>query len=118
MNDHYDPNDQGATLSQPEAWILMSLFESPKHGYAIAKDVGDRSEGTVRLSAATLYGNIHRMLEAGLIERDGDQDHEISPGVRRKRYRVSGLGARAIKEHARLQQKVARLIPGLLGSAG
>ena len=113
-----DNNDQSPVLSPPEYWILLSLFESPKHGYAIAKDVGDRSEGTMRLSAATLYGNIHRMLEGGLIERDGDQDHEISPGVRRKRYRVSGLGALAIKEHVRLQQKVTRLIPGLLGSAG
>jgi len=116
MNDQ-NPNS-GAALSPPESWILTSLFESPKHGYAIAKQVGELSEGQVRLSAATLYGNIHRMLEAGLIERDGDGEHEVEPGLRRKRYRVSGLGARAIKEHARLQQKVAQLIPGLSGSTG
>ena len=110
--------NSGAGLSPQEMWILASLMQGPKHGYAIAKQVGELSESRIRLSAATLYGNIHRMLETGFIERDSDQEYEIEPGVPRKRYRVTGVGVRALKEYVRLQQKVVQLIPGLSGSAG
>ena len=102
----------GALLSTQEMWILASLAESPKHGYAIAKQVKELTEGQIGLSAATLYGNIHRMLESGLIERV--DEYEIEPGKTRKRYKATGLGEMAIRDHSRLMRKADALIPNLL----
>ena len=104
--------NSGAGISSQEMYILASLMDGPKHGYAIAKQVEDISENRLHLRAATLYGNIHRMLESGLIERD-EEEFEIEPGVPRKRYRITGDGVLALEDHARLQYKVMQLIPGL-----
>ena len=100
-----------ADLTKQEFWILSSLVAAPKHGYAIAKQVQEVSDGSVKLSAGTLYENIHRMLEAGLILRD--DEFEIEPGVRRKRYRASGAGARILNEHFQLMQRASSLVPKL-----
>ena len=106
-----------ADLTKQEFWILTSLVAGPKHGYAIAKQVQDVSDGAVKLSAGTLYENIHRMLEAGLLQRD--DEFEIEPGVRRKRYRASGAGARILKEYFALTQRASKLVPGLsVGRSG
>ena len=102
----------GALLSPQEMWILSSLAESPKHGYAIAKQVEELTEGQISLSAATLYGNIHRMLESGLIERV--DEYEIQAGKTRKRYKATGLGEKVLRDHARIMRKADALIPHLL----
>jgi len=95
-------------LSQPEFFILASLMASPKHGYAISKHVVEISEGKVRFSAATLYENIAKLLDAGYIERDGERDIEL--GERRKFYRATGAGAHAVDETWLLLQQAGRLV--------
>jgi DNA-binding PadR family transcriptional regulator len=42
--------------------VLLSLADGEKHGYAILKEVGERTAGTVNLSTGTLYGIIKRLL--------------------------------------------------------
>lgn len=86
----------GLPLTEQELLIMSSLMASPKHGYAISKHVLEISEGKVRFSAATLYENIARLLDAGYIERA--EEKEIAPGERRKTYRVTGAGAHVLDE--------------------
>lgn len=95
-------------LSPQEFWILTSLIDGSKHGYAIAKQVSELTDDKVILSAATLYDNLSRMLEAGLIEREGEKD--VEPGKRRKVYRISGLGAKAVEEQWKLLEKARRIV--------
>lgn len=59
-------------LREPTFFILLSLSPSPKHGYAILKEVEALSEGQVRLSTGTLYGAIKRLLDDGWIRRVDD----------------------------------------------
>ena len=59
-------------LREPTLFILLSLSPSPKHGYAILKEVEALSEGRVRLSTGTLYGAIKRLLDDGWICRADD----------------------------------------------
>ena len=59
-------------LREPTFFILLSLSPSPKHGYAILKEVEALSEGRVRLSTGTLYGAIKRLLDDGWIRRVDD----------------------------------------------
>jgi DNA-binding PadR family transcriptional regulator len=80
-----------APLTETSFLILLSLFSSPKHGYAIIKEVEKMSEGRVTLAAGTLYTALRRMLEDQWIERVEDPD-QLSEGRERKLYRLSGAG--------------------------
>ena len=54
-------------LTPPLFHVLISLADGDRHGYAILKDVEDRTGGAVRLSTGTLYGIIKRLLADGWI---------------------------------------------------
>jgi DNA-binding PadR family transcriptional regulator len=89
-------------LREPTFYILLSLAEGEKHGYAIIKDVGFLSQGKVRLSTGTLYEGLARMLEQGLIERvpDVNGENQVTqshPGKPRKAYQLTGLGKQVLK---------------------
>jgi DNA-binding PadR family transcriptional regulator len=76
--------------------ILLSLADERqgRHGYAVARDVEESTEGQIRMGPGTLYGSIQRMLDAALIEerhgRPSDEDE------RRRYYRVTPLGRRVL----------------------
>jgi DNA-binding PadR family transcriptional regulator len=94
-------------LREPTFFILLSLSPSPKHGYAILKEVESLSEGRVKLSTGTLYGAIKRLLDQGWIRR---VDDPIPNGTDRERksYDLTELGRRALNaEIARLQKLVS-----------
>ena len=57
--DRHEPPSEAVFL------ILTSLAGEPRHGYALLKDIEALSDGRVRLSTGTLYGALHRLLEAG-----------------------------------------------------
>src|SRR5438046_10690046 len=61
-------------LSEPVLFILISLAEKPRHGYALIKDIESISGGRVRLSTGTLFGAIRRLLEDDWIERFEQDD--------------------------------------------
>ena len=88
-------------VTEPVLLILISLAESPRHGYALLKDIEAMSAGRVRLSTGTLYGALRRLLENGWIER-----FETPDTSRDKRsYRLTAQGQRVLGiEFDRLKQ--------------
>jgi DNA-binding PadR family transcriptional regulator len=75
-------------LGEPVLWILLSLSEQSRHGYALIKDIEAASEGRVRLSTGTLYGAIRRLLEDSWIE-----PVELADKSRDKQaYKLTALG--------------------------
>ncbi len=82
-------------LREPTFFILLSLSPSPKHGYAILKEVEALSEGRVRLGTGTLYGAIKRLLDDGWIRR---VDDPLSDDTKRERkaYALTKRGRRAL----------------------
>jgi DNA-binding PadR family transcriptional regulator len=96
--------------------VLAALAEGDRHGYAIIKQVAERTAGEVELSTGTLYGIIKRLLSEGLIALSraphGDEDDE-----RRRYYRLTLHGREvAVAEARRLEKAVAlaratRLLP-------
>jgi Transcriptional regulator PadR-like family len=48
--------------------ILASLADADRHGYAIKKDVAERSAGDARLGSTTLYRILGHLLDEGPIE--------------------------------------------------
>lgn len=88
--------------------VLLALADEERHGYAIKKEVEERTGGRVRMGPGTLYGTIKRLLRAGLIEElDERPDPEIDD-ERRRYYRLTGLGRTvAAAEAERLASLVA-----------
>jgi DNA-binding PadR family transcriptional regulator len=115
-------------LREPTFYILLSLSAGSKHGYAIIKDVGGLSNGSVRLSTGTLYEALARLLDQSLIERviisDSTKEPLLRgqnhPGRPRKTYQLTQRGRRLLRmETNRLQAMIAaanqRLGPELTG---
>ena len=91
-------------LTESTYFILLSLSPSPKHGYAIMKDVRELSKSRVRLSTGTLYGALKRLLNQGWIIRLDDANSKDTTRDR-KVYKLSERGRRALKDEiARLNE--------------
>ena len=79
-------------FAEPSLYILVSLSDGPKHGYAIMTDV---EAGTGRpMGPGTLYAALARLEERGLIEA-------LTPVDRRRPYRLTGVGATVLAEQLR-----------------
>ena len=57
-----------AALTPAVFEILLSLAGGERHGYAILRDVEERTGGSVVLHAGTLYRALGRMVDDGWIE--------------------------------------------------
>ncbi len=75
-------------LAGPSLYVLVSLSEGPKHGYAIMTDVETLSG--LPLGPGTLYGVLDRLQRRGLIEPLPAED-------RRRPYRLTGTGRAALE---------------------
>lgn len=88
-------------LQEPTFFILLSLANEPRHGYAILKDVEALSGGKIRLGTGTLYGAINRLLDQGLIQRSPNGvargDPGSHPGKPRKAYQLTQTGLRVLR---------------------
>lgn len=86
--------------------ILLALLEGDRHGYAIMQAVERITDGATRMGPGTLYGAIKRLLEGGLVEEAGERS-DPSGDERRRYYRLTSLGQRAVaSELSRLQHLV------------
>jgi len=88
--------------------ILISLAEGERHGYGIMQDVAGQTGGALQLGPGTLYGCLKRMLAAGLVEQSEERPDPSMDDQRRRYYRMTELGNRAVRAEAeRLAQAVA-----------
>ncbi|MGH9308380.1 MAG: PadR family transcriptional regulator [Vicinamibacterales bacterium] len=82
--------------------VLLALVDGEKHGYAILKDVAQRTGGQVQLGTGTLYGIIKRLLADGLIRGSAAGSTD-----RRHAYRLTAFGRKvAVAEAERLRDLV------------
>ncbi len=82
----------------PATLILASLADGAKHGYALTKDI--EAFAGVRLAPGTLYEALSRLQGQGLIEAVESDD-------RRRPYRLTAVGASALRAHLDTQRRVA-----------
>jgi DNA-binding PadR family transcriptional regulator len=82
--------------------VLLALADGEKHGYAILKEVAERTDDAVVLSTGTLYGIIKRLLADGMIRRSAAGSND-----RRQAYRLTPFGRSvALAEVTRLRDLV------------
>jgi DNA-binding PadR family transcriptional regulator len=90
--------------------IMLSLAGGEQHGYGIMQEVLTRTEGKVRLWPATLYGTIKRLIEAELIEESDVRPAPELDDARRRYYRLTPLGKRALSAECERLQELVRII--------
>ena len=58
---------KNAPLSSATLHILLALAGGNVHGYGIIKEVVRKSDGHYRLGPGTLYDNLKKLMDAGLV---------------------------------------------------
>ncbi|HEV8496627.1 MAG TPA: PadR family transcriptional regulator [Gemmatimonadaceae bacterium] len=100
-----DPSSQ-LPLTAVVLHILLALADGERHGYAIAQEIEDTTDGQIHMGPGTLYGSIQRMLGASLIE-EAPQRRRAADDERRRYYRMTSFGRRVLElELQRLSQVV------------
>ncbi|MCK6067519.1 MULTISPECIES: PadR family transcriptional regulator [Microbacterium] len=97
-------------------WILTALAESPKHGYAILRDVELMSTshgGTVSLKVPTLYAALERLDRLALIEVAGE---DVVDGRARRYFRLTDSGLSALDEEISRIESRARAARSMITS--
>lgn len=87
-------------LRESAFWILATLAEQRRHGYAIMQEVQRTTDGRVALKVTTLYAALERLERAGWVVVDGE---EVVGGRARRYYQITEAGV------ARLTAEVRRL---------
>lgn len=78
-------------------FLILSLVEArARHGYDIAHLIEQRSHGTLKFNAASLYPLLYRLERGGWLKGRWVE----APGVRRRRmYSLTSAGRRRLNEH-------------------
>jgi len=88
-------------LTPPVFHILLALSDRERHGYGIMQDVARQTGGALQLGPGTLYGCLKRMLSAQLVEESDERPDPELDDERRRYYRITPLGDRAVRAEAR-----------------
>jgi DNA-binding PadR family transcriptional regulator len=88
--------------------LLLTLVDGEQHGYALAREIAERTDGVVDLGAGNLYRVIKRLLEDGLVAQSARRPLLEDDDERRIYYRITPLGSRvAALEAQRLRTLLA-----------
>jgi DNA-binding PadR family transcriptional regulator len=101
--------EPGAPLTPAVFSILFALADGEKHGYEIMMRVRSDTDGAVKMGTGTLYGSIKRMLADGLIVEAGDRLNPTLDDERRRYYRATDRGKRALAAELERYQEVVSL---------
>ncbi|HEU4628406.1 MAG TPA: PadR family transcriptional regulator [Gemmatimonadaceae bacterium] len=94
--------------------LLLALRDGERHGYALLREVAERSEGTVRLQTGALYRRLERLLDDGLVEESDRRPAPEADDERRRYYRLSPLGAAVLAAEL---DRLGRLVASATGTA-
>lgn len=91
--------------------VLRTLASGSQHGYGIALDVHDRTDGELAIEDAALYQAMHRLERQGLVEAEW----RPSENNRRARYyTLTAAGRARLREETANWRRYARAIEAVL----
>jgi DNA-binding PadR family transcriptional regulator len=108
----------GKSPSYTALLILASLADADRHGYAIKKDIAERSGGEVRLGSTTLYRLLGQLLDAGLIEEAHSRPAPQLDDERRRYFHITTAGRRELVAEARRLERVLLAVRPALAPRG
>ena len=93
-------------LSPATLHILLALAAEDRHGYGIMQEVARQSEGRYKLGPGTLYDNLQKLMEQGLVEESSRRLAHDDP--RRRYYRLTSFGRRVLADEVDRLEDVVR----------
>ena len=101
------------SLSRSEILILATLETREQYGLEI---VGTMKKDTGQsISLGGLYTTLHRMERKGLVSARWGESTELRQGARRRYYKVTARGERALADTKRVLMKALRAAPAIVG---
>jgi len=102
------------TLDGNVETLLLAILEAgPSYGYAIAKELNQRSQGILQLGEGTIYPVLHRLEEKKLISAKW---RLAENGRQRKYYRLTARGRKALLMNRQQWQMLAVVMRRVLNS--
>ncbi len=89
--------------------ILLALADADRHGLGIVDEVERRTDGEVKLGPGILYGSIKKMVGVGLIEESAKRPAPELDDPRRRYYRITEPGRRAMQAEAQRWAQVVQV---------
>jgi DNA-binding PadR family transcriptional regulator len=93
-------------LSPATLHILLSLAGEDRHGYGIMQEVALQSEGQYKLGPGTLYDNLQKMMNQGMVEEAPSPSENDDP--RRRYYRLTPFGRAVLTADVTRLESVVR----------
>jgi DNA-binding PadR family transcriptional regulator len=93
-------------LSPAALHILVCLAGEARHGYGIMQDVIRQSNGHYKLGPGTLYDNLQKLMNQGLVEEARRKIKDDDP--RRRYYGLTGLGRSVLEADIERLKNVVR----------
>jgi DNA-binding PadR family transcriptional regulator len=107
------PVEDFLPLGLPFYYMLLSLSQGERHGYALKREILQRTGGKMNVGSGVLYGSINKMLERGLIEESGERPDPHLDDARRRYYRITPLGLQVLQAEADRMRELVRLADDL-----
>ncbi len=93
-------------LSPAALHILLSLAGEERHGYGIMREVARQSDDRYKLGPGTLYDNLQKLMDQGIVEECSPRSSGEDP--RRRYYRLSRFGRRLLSVEIERLEGVVR----------
>jgi PadR family transcriptional regulator len=90
--------------------LLGVLSASPGHGYSVITYLRTRSDGMLELTEGSVYPALHRLEDKGLLT----SDWQPVAGRRRRVYRVTDSGAKALQAQRRDWEALVNCVEAVL----
>jgi DNA-binding PadR family transcriptional regulator len=103
---------QGLAKSCNEILLLAVLAGEAKHGYQLAVEVEERSDGFFRFNHGTLYPILHKLEKDGMIRGEWG---EGGPARKRKSYKLTPAGRRYLDRQRRAWGRFLGHLTGIVG---
>ena len=87
-------------------FLLLTLVDGARHGYSMAQEVSEHSDGAIKLGPGSLYWSLGRLADVGLIEEVASNQAANSVDERRRYYQLTDLGRTVLKRETETLSKV------------
>ena len=94
--------------------ILKTLTWGPRHGYAIARWIAERTKDTLQIEEGALYTALHRMEKRGWLESEWGSSEN---NRKAKYYQLTPVGRRQLRTQADAWTRYAQAVFTVLRSA-
>jgi PadR family transcriptional regulator, regulatory protein PadR len=111
INQAFDESKPKYSLSALEEDLLSALLGRELYGLQITKAIEEASSGSRIIGVGSLYPTLRRLEEKGFVNsrwesNENAKSTERKSGSRRRYYRITPTGSRALIENQTIRQKL------------